>query len=968
MLLLFLLLIPFVGCIRIALQPSSAHNREAWLAVLPGLAGLAILGSLLPQINNGDVLRYQIDWLPAYGLNLVLRMDGLAWLFCLLIVGIFLLVVLYARYYMSPQDPVPRFYAFLLAFMGAMLGVVLSGNLVQLVLFWELTSLTSFLLIGYWHHRTDARRGARMAFVVTASGGLCLLCGVLMLGHVVGSYDLDAALAAGDTVREHAWYRPILLLIALGALTKSAQFPFHFWLPHAMAAPTPVSAYLHSATMVKAGIFLLMRLWPTLSGTPEWTWLIGGAGVCTLLSASLIAIFQHDLKGLLAYSTISHLGLITALLGMGTPLAMVAAIFHTLNHATFKASLFMAAGIIDHESGTRDIRKLRGLYSLMPITATLAIVASAAMAGVPFLNGFLSKEMFFAETLLVGSSSNYWMAFAAVVMGVFSVTYSLRFIYVFFGTPARDLPKTPHEPPRWMRFPVEVLVILCLAVGIIPTLSIGPLLHLGAAAVLGDQTPHYNLTIWHGFNQPLLMSFLTLGGGVLLYLVLRMRFNLNQRSQVPWLRRFSGQRLYERFMLELRSTAVKLEKTVGTRRLQTQLALLLLACLTAGTVAATGNLQVWQAFVSSPPDVSFSVLWLIGCTCAVAAAWQAKFHRLSALALASGAGLAVCISFLLLSAPDLALTQLMVETVTTVLILLGLRWLPARRPHLGQSQSPSYQTRLRRSRDLTLAILSGLAMAALSYLVLMLPAGEGISHFFLERALSEGGGSNVVNVLLVDFRGFDTLGEISVLAIVALTVYGLLRRFRPAEESLPLPPQQTDLTDAAVRQTLLAQATTGYLMVPAIYLRILLPMILVCALYFFMRGHNMPGGGFVAGLLFATGFIIQYMIAGTQWVESRLHLHPHRWLALGLLLAVATGAGALLAGYPFLTSHTALLQLPLLGELHIPSAFLFDLGVFGVVVGSTLLTLTALAHQSVRGLRLSPLTPGADGTTQTKEP
>src|SRR5690554_3468413 len=349
MLLLILILLPFVGSAIAAFLPANARNREAWLAAVLALTGLAISIYVFPQISNGEVLRFDGQWLPALGLNFSLRMDGLAWLFVAMIQTISVLVVVYARYYMSPKDPVPRILSFLLAFMGAMLGDVLSGNLIQLVIFWELTSLTSFLLIGYWHHRADARRGARMAFTVTATGGLCLLVGVLMLGHIVGSYSLDEVLVSGDMVREHALYVPTLILIALGALTKSAQFPFHFWLPHAMAAPTPVSAFLHSATMVKAGVFLLMRLWPVLSGTPEWSWIIGGAGVCTLLLGSFIAIFQHDLKGLLAYSTISHLGLITALLGIGTPLAMVAAIFHTLNHATFKASLFMAVGIIDHE-------------------------------------------------------------------------------------------------------------------------------------------------------------------------------------------------------------------------------------------------------------------------------------------------------------------------------------------------------------------------------------------------------------------------------------------------------------------------------------------------------------------------------------------------------------------------------------------------------------------------------------------
>src|SRR5690606_22270858 len=476
MLLTFILL-PFIGSLIAACLPATARNREAWLAGLVSLTGLVLAAWQYPSLSDGQVLRYEFDWLPEYGLNFVLRLDALSWIFVMLVLGIGFLVVLYARYYMSPEDPVPRFFSFLLAFMASMLGVVLSGNLIQLVVFWELTSVTSFLLIGYWHHRIDARRGARMAFTVTATGGLCLLCGVLILGHIAGSYDLEAVLAAGDAIREHKLYLAALVLIGLGALTKSAQFPFHFWLPHALAAPTPVSSYLHSATMVKAGIFLLMRLWPALSGTPEWTWLIAGAGVCTLLIGSFVAIFQHDLKGLLAYSTISHLGLITTLLGIGTPLGMVAAIFHTLNHAIFKASLFMAAGIIDHETGTRDMRVLRGLRKALPITGTLAIVASASMAGVPLLNGFLSKEMFFAETLLVGGNDNWWMSYAAVAMGIFSVAYSLRFISVFFGKLPDDLPKEPHEPPRWMRFPVELLVLLCLVVGIIPGISAGPYLH-----------------------------------------------------------------------------------------------------------------------------------------------------------------------------------------------------------------------------------------------------------------------------------------------------------------------------------------------------------------------------------------------------------------------------------------------------------------------------------------------------------
>lgn len=952
--LLLLLSLPFAAALVAACMPTGSRHRPAAVAAIA--TGGALLLAILEfgRIAEGEVLRRQIDWLPDFGLTLVLRMDGLAWVFSIMVLGIGLLVLLYAHYYMSRRDPVPRFYAYIMAFMGAMLGVVLSGNLIQLVVFWELTSVTSFLLIGYWQERNDARRGARMAFTVTTIGGLCLLAGVLLLGHIAGSYDLETVLGAGNAIRAHDWYVPALVLVALGALTKSAQFPFHFWLPHAMAAPTPVSAFLHSATMVKAGVFLLIRLWPALAGTEEWTWILGSAGVFTLLIGSFFAIFQHDMKGLLAYSTISHLGLITVLMSIGTPLSVVAAIFHTMNHAVFKASLFMAVGIVDHETGTRDMRVLRGLKRAMPHTAALAIVASAAMAGVPLMNGFLSKEMFFAETMIVGGTEDWWMSVAAVLMGVFSVIYSLRFISVFFGQLARDLPEEPHEPPRWMRLPIELLVLLCIAVGVMPERVVGDVLAVAAGSVLGPTLPEYSLAIWHGVNLPLLMSVMALVGGALCYMLLRNRFGLHGRDRVPVLHRVKGAQLYENVMLGLAQGASWVIRIAGTRRLQPQL-LVMVAAMVAVPLMLARPVQDLAAPELDQLDPLFALLWLIGAGCAVAAAWKAKYHRLAALALVGATGLATSVTFLWLSAPDLALTQLMVETVTTVLILLGLRWLPPRfRPaHLAERIPLSAW--LRRSRDALVAVAGGIGLAAASYAVLTRPGDATLREFFILRALPEGGGSNVVNVLLVDFRGFDTMGEITVLSAVALTVYALLRRFRPAPESIAIPVQQASDVDPAVQQKPAEQAATGgYLMIPAVYLRFLLPVMGVIAVYFFMRGHNLPGGGFVAGLIFATSLIVQYMVAGTDWVESHLRLRPHRWIGWGLVTACATGIGAWLFGYPFLTSHTAHVTLPLLGELHLPSAFVFDLGVFLVVVGTTMLILVALAHQSLRSRRAPP--------------
>ncbi|RZA36129.1 MAG: monovalent cation/H+ antiporter subunit A [Lysobacteraceae bacterium] len=954
--LLILLLLPFAASFIAACMPGGSRDRPAAVAGVATLAALALAISRFDLIAAGSTPQERYTWLPGFGLDIVLRMDGLAWVFTIMVLGIGALVLLYARYYMSRRDPVARFYAYMMAFMGAMLGVVLSGNLIQLVVFWELTSVTSFLLIGYWQERNDARRGARMAFTVTTIGGLCLLAGVLLLGHIAGSYELVDVLAAGNRIRAHDWYVPALVLVLLGALTKSAQFPFHFWLPHAMAAPTPVSAFLHSATMVKAGIFLLIRLWPALAGTGEWTWILGSAGVCTLLLGSFFAIFQHDMKGLLAYSTISHLGLITVLLSIGTPLSVVAAIFHTMNHAVFKASLFMAVGIVDHETGTRDMRQLRGLKRAMPHTAALAIVATAAMAGVPLMNGFLSKEMFFAETMVVGGSENWWMSVAAGLMGLFSVIYSLRFISVFFGPLARDLPDEPHEPPRWMRVPIECLVLLCIAVGVMPERVVGDVLTVAAHAVLGPTLPEYSLAIWHGVNLPLVMSVIALGGGVIAYLVLRNRFELAQRDRVPVLHRLKGAQLYENVMLGLSQGAAWLLRLAGTRRLQPQLLVLMVAMVAVPLLLARPLRDVALPGLTGPAPL-FALLWLIGAGCAVAAAWKAKYHRLAALALVGGTGLATSATFLWLSAPDLALTQLMVETVTTVLILLGLRWLPPRFPPAGFAARIPPSSWLRRGRDGLVAAAGGLGLAALSYAVLSTPqdgASSALRDFFVLRALPEGGGANVVNVLLVDFRGFDTMGEITVLSAVALTVYALLRRFRPAPESVAIPVQQANDVDPAVGQKPGQQARDGYLMVQAVYLRFLLPVMGVIAVYFFMRGHNLPGGGFVAGLIFATALIVQYMVAGTDWVESHLRLRPHRWISWGLVTACGTGIGAWLLGYPFLTSHTAHATLPLLGELHLPSAFVFDLGVFLVVVGTTMLILVALAHQSLRSRRTPP--------------
>ena len=956
-LLLASLLLPFAGSVVAACLPTRARNAAAVLAGLTALAGTILIASLYSLVWTDVVVRSEIRWLPSLGLNFVLRLDGLSWMFALLVLGIGALVALYARYYMSAEDPVPRFFSFLLAFMGSMLGMVLSGNLVQLVFFWELTSLLSFLLIGYWHHRQSARDAARMALIVTAGGGLCLLVGVLLIGRIVGSYDLDRVLASGDLIRSSDLYAPALVLVLVGAFTKSAQFPFHFWLPHAMAAPTPVSAYLHSATLVKAGVFLLIRLWPVLAGTDLWYFTVSSVGLATLLIGGWAAIFQHDLKGLLAYSTISNLGLITLLLGLGSPLAAVAAIFHAANHATFKASLFMAAGIIEHETGTRDLRRLSALFRYMPITATLAMVAAAAMAGVPLLNGFLSKEMFLSAALEEhgGSLLDRALPVLATLASSFTVLYSLRFIHqTFFGPPPTGLPREPGEAPRWMRVPIEILVLACLLVGILPAVTIAPFLASAVRSVLGPDTPAYSLAVWHGFSPPLLMSMTALALGSTAYLLLRGA--LNRSEGAPLLRSLRSRELFDGGLALTVAAARRLERLLGTRRLQPQLRLLVAAALLAGLLPFVPLRYSLGSEELTLLDPVFAVVWLIGGACAIGAAWNAKFHRLAALVLAGGAGLASCISFLWLSAPDLALTQLLVETVTTVLLLLGLRWLPRRRPEIWPGGRIPLSTLRRRGSDLAIAIAAGCGMALLAFAVMTRPLPETISRFFVEHSYPDGGGTNVVNVILVDFRGFDTLGEITVLGIVALTVFALLRRFRPARESLGAPEQQRrqDAFDDARPARKVGDTLTETLLIPRVLMEWLFPAMLMFAIYLWIRGHDMPGGGFAAGITLSIALIVQYMARGTRSVEARLHVQPVRWIGSGMLLAILTGAGAWLFGRPFLTSYFGYVDLPVIGRIPVASALLFDLAVFLLVVGATALVLIALAHKSLR----KPFVPG----------
>jgi len=916
-----IILLPFAG----SLLPVAAGRYDrrwcAFAAGIPAALALTVLAPHVPDVLNGATLVYFHAWLAAPGLHLSLRLDGLGFIFVLLVAGIGLLVILYAHYYLSEKDPLGRFYAYLLWFMGSMLGVVLSENLLLLFFFWELTSLSSFLLIGYWTNLSDARKGARMALVVTGGGGLALLAGILLLGRMAGSFELSAVLAAGDQIRSHPLYPAALVLVLLGVFTKSAQFPFHFWLPHAMAAPTPVSAYLHSATMVKAGVFLLARLYPALSGTELWFYLVALTGLATLLIGAVTALFRHDLKGLLAYSTISHLGLITLLFGLNSRLAVVAGVFHILNHATFKASLFMAAGIIDHETGTRDMRRINGLWRFMPHTATLAMVAAAAMAGVPLFNGFLSKEMFFDEVLrqqMFGALS-FLIPVAATVAAVFSVAYSLRFIHdVFFNGEPVNLPKyPPHEPPRYMKLPVEILAGICLLVGLLPGLTVAAPLAAAAGAALAGPLPAYSLALWHGPNLPFMMSVIALAGGVWLYVKRRRFFAWNARLPKP-----DARKIFESATQASVRLALRFTHFLENASLQTYLVWLLAAALAAAGFHLGRLPSLWGGLALSGVDEATVVGALILAAATIATLiWHRR--RLTSLVMLSVVGLMVALTFARFSAPDLALTQLSVEMVTIILLMLSLFFLPR--------TTPAESSRRRRFRDGALALAAGLLMSGLSFAILTRPY-ETISGFFLQNSVPGGGGTNVVNVILVDFRGFDTLGEISVLAIAGLGVYAMV-------EGLKL---RVPATDALGRPW--AMDAHPFLLVNLS--RVILPLALMVSAYIFLRGHNLPGGGFIAGLITAIALILQYVAAGEARTARRFRI-DFRWLAgLGVLLAGLTGMGSLVFGYPFLTSAFGHFSVPLLGEIELASAMAFDLGVYLTVIGATLLILSNLGKLS----------------------
>jgi multicomponent Na+:H+ antiporter subunit A len=735
-------------------------DRVGWVIGLLPFSITVYLLTFIPDLADGGSVRYSFEWIPALNINLSFHIDGLGLVFALLISGIGTLIMIYGGGYLHGHHHLGRFYLFILMFMASMLGVVLADNLITFFVFFELTSLTSYLLIGFSHNSGDSRYSARQALLVTAIGGQMLLVGLILMAIVGGGWEFSVLTEQGEVIQDHSLYLPIMILILGGAFTKSAQVPFHFWLPGAMAAPTPVSAYLHSATMVKAGVYLMARVNPTLGGTAVWEYVLLSFGAATMLLGAYLAVQRTDLKQLLAYSTVSSLGTLTMLIGIGTEVALKAMMVFLVVHSLYKGALFMVAGTIDHETGTRDVRILGGLRTLMPITAIGAAVAALSMSGIPPLFGFIGKELVYEAALDLET-------FAIIIAGVALFSNILMVVIAgitgfqpFIGE-ERETPKHAHEGPPSLYLGPLVLGVLSLVIGTIPALIDTRIMEPAVSAVAGEPV-EVTLYIWHGVNAMLIMSIITVAVGVVGY------FGRSQVRAISNLTNPLGalgsEAIYARFLTALDFIARWQTKVIqnGYLRFYFLTIVVVLVLSAIYPLAAYGNIEL----AGDLSDIRFYewgivILVILGTLTAVRAR-----SRLAAVAALGMVGYGVATIYILYGAPDLAMTQVLVETLTVILFVLVLYRLP---------QFATLSKRASRVRDAIIAGTGGVLMTLLVLVVSNERFYDSISQFHAEESYPSAYGRNVVNVILVDFRAIDTFGEIIVLAVAGIGVYALLR-------------------------------------------------------------------------------------------------------------------------------------------------------------------------------------------------
>jgi multicomponent Na+:H+ antiporter subunit A len=871
------------------------QQRAGWVLMLAPLAVFVWFARQIPLVADGQAVFAALDWVPALGIQLSLRLDGLSLLFALLISGIGALIVLYAGAYMAEHHQLGRFHAYLLLFMLAMLGLVLADDFIAMFVFWELTGVTSFLLISFNHQKVESRRAALQALLITGAGGLALLAGLILLGSVSDTWqfsELDASL-----VEEHALMPAIIVLVLLGCFTKSAQVPFHIWLPNAMNAPTPVSAYLHSATMVKAGIYLMARLNPTLGGSMGWGTLLITFGAVTAVLGAFMAFRQTDLKRLLAYTTVAVLGQLTMLIGTNTSYGLQAFVLYLVAHSLYKGALFMAIGAVDHATGTRELARLGGLLRFMPLTGAAVALAAFSNAGLPPFFGFIAKE--FKYTGLIEMGSIGWAVTLVMVLtnALLFAAACLVFIHSFLGRQG-DYPKTPHEvsPAMWIG-------PMLLAVGgfLLGAWNAWPETWLVTTAVqaVASGAVDVNLYLWGGITPAVLASLLTIGLGVLFYLYRNPLRALLERINDAW--NFSGDLLWDRSLKRVFRFAGQLAARFQHGSLRQHL---LLLGLTIGGLLLFSLLPASQVLAEARFS-PVSLLGVAGCLLAMAGAGAAALlpGRLTLVAALGASGLGLALLFVAVNAPDVAMTQLMVETLSVIFLVLVFR----RMPSLPASGA---HTPRKRRRHAAVAILFGASVGGALLLAVSLPLPGDIASWYLENSLSAGHGSNVVNVILVDFRAFDTLGEILVVALSALATATLLAAgIQPKAHH-----GEPEFASLLLRQGM----------------RPLAALLLAVALLLLWRGHNLPGGGFIGGLVAACGMTLLLLTFGAgrrRWTA----IQPSTLIGLGLACAAVAGVLGLLAGKDFLAG---LWVFP--GGLALGSPLLFDAGVFLTVFGSAM--------------------------------
>lgn len=910
-------------------------ERRGWgwaMAVLPAaLAGW--FTTFVPDVLAGTVVRESHTWVEELGIRFAFRLDGWGMIFALLVTGIGALVMVYSGAYMEGRAKNGRFYAFLLAFMASMLGVVLADDAITLYVFWELTSLTSFILIGYEHERAAARQAALQALLVTTGSGLAMLAGLVMVGLLAGDFGLSQWEAQAATIRGDAWYTPAVVLILIGALGKSAQFPLHFWLPNAMEAPTPVSAYLHSSTMVKAGVYLAGRLLPVLGGTMLWASILVIAGATTWLVAGWWAVRATELKRLLAYATASTLGLLVLLIGLGTEQAIGAAMVVLVAHAAYKGALFMLAGAITHGTDQRDIRRLGGLVRRMPATGGLGLVALAGMAGVPPLVNFVAKEAVFTA---VWRQPWVWPMLSAVALvgGALGVAAAVRVAWRAFLRPARDAAGAAGKIAVEELAGPAVLVLASVVVGLWPGFLDG-LLSSAAAAVRG-QPVELHLALWHGPSAALLLDALALASGVAI--VIALGPVVRRMAPAERVFRMHPEQGYELALGGVNRLAAWQTHVLQSGKLPRYLRTILgsVALLVLAALALRGGLA-WDGVL-----VGFGVIEsaLCGLVLAAAICVVRSDSRLAAITALGVVGAGVALVFALGGAPDLAMTQLVVEALTVILFVLVFYHLPRYGPEVGRAQ---------RLRDLGVAGAAGTAVALVVLSASAAPLDRYIAREYLQRSFSEAHGRNVVNTILVDFRALDTLGEITVLAVAAAGVFTLLRLRIGQRRDWR---EQSDCGTAAGPGRALASltaaaggptTTSGSTILHALA-RFLVPVLLVVSLVMFYRGHNEPGGGFVAGLIAVVALALDMLAHGPASTRRLLRVQPPTLVGLGLLVAGGSGLASWLAGKPFLSGLWVGGTSGASAGVAVGTPLVFDAGVYLVVVGMAMWIILSLAE------------------------